>query len=298
MPWIDSLDYLNLNTLRRYPLRENSSARSVEGLFEVPDNFIADFSLSASNDVTKRYFISRVYNKVFSAVIEISEHGATPKVVGNFEIDFNSHQLNDTYYLDPVDDFAGASGRITVAYVQSLQTQPSGNHTFTLEATEFEPRTIVPGTGGVVRIKFLDAAGNTQSLTGDVTIQARTNSRFSFDSLGNRVILDVGDNLGLNKLCDTGPCIKRINGVTPDPLTGNLSLIGSECLNISSPASYTLQLDDTCCTPCSGCDDLAELTTRLTGLENKFIELKNFYASANGQLVSYLTTVNANCSCE
>jgi len=299
MPWIESLDYLNLNTLRRYPLREGVSSKSVEGLFEIPDSFIADFSISASNDVTKRYYISRVYNKVFSAVIEISEHSTdTPKVVGNFDVDFNEHKLNTTYFLTPVNDFVGASGKLTVAYVEGLQTQPSGNHTFTVEATEFEARTVIPGTAGVVRIKFTDSVGNSRSLTGDVAIQARTNSRFTFDSLGNRVILDVGDGLGLNKLCDTGPCIKRINGVTPDPLTGNFSLVGSDCLTVSSPTSYTLQLDDTCCSPCSGCDDLAELTSRLTGLETKFIELKNFYTSSNGQLVSYLTTVNSNCSCD
>ena len=297
MPWIDSLDYLNLNTLRRYPLRENSTVRSTDGLFEIPDNFISEFSLAASDDVTKRYYISRIYNKVFSAVIEISEHGASPKVVGSVDIDFNGHQINDTYFLTPLNDFVGAAGKITIGYTDALQVQPSGNYNFTLAATEFETKTIIPGTSGVVRIKFTDSEGNSNSLTGDVIIQARTNSRFTFDSLNNRVILDVGDNLSLNKICEQGPCIKRINGVTPDPATGNVSLIGSECLKITSPANYTLQLDDNCCTPCSGCDDLAELTSRLTGLENKFIELENFYTTANGQLVNYLTTINSNCSC-
>jgi hypothetical protein len=297
MPWIDSLDYLNLNSLRRYPLRENSTVTSNGAVFQIPDNLIVDFSLSASNDITKRYYISRVYNKIFSAVIEVSEHATTPVVVGTFDIDFNEHSLNDTYFMSPSEDFAGAAGKITIGYVDLLRTQVSGDHRFSLEAAEFEARTIIPGTAGVVRIKFTDVDNNTQSLTGDVVMQARSNCRFTFDSLNNRVIFDVGDDLGLNKICDTGPCIKRINGVTPDPVNGNFSLVGTECLKLSSPSSYTLQFDDTCCTPCSGCDDLAELTGRLTGLENKFIEMKNFYTSANGQLMNYLTTVNSNCSC-
>jgi hypothetical protein len=299
MPWIDSLDYLNLNSLRRYPLREGVSAASTDGNFKIPDNFISDFSLAASNDVTKRYYISRIYNKVFSALIEISEYAVgAPRIVGSFDLDFNLHELNTTYFLTPVNDFVGSSGKITIAYVEDLRTQPSGVHFFDFISSEFEPRTIIPGTPGVTRIKFTDSIGVSQSLTGDVLIQARTNSRFTFESLTNRVILDVGDNLGLNKECNVGPCIKRINGVTPDPTTGNLSLLGTECLSVSSPSSYTLMLDDNCCTPCSGCDELSELTQRLTGLETKFIEVKNFYTAANGQLLNYLNTINSNCSCD
>ena len=298
MPCIDSLDYLNLNSLRRYPLREGTSARSADGLFEIPDTLIVEFSLAASNDVSKRYYISKFFNKIFSATVEVSEISNTPDlVVGSFDIDFNKHKVNDTYYLTAVNDYVGARGRITIGVVEDLRTQPAGNFTFSSEATEFEPKTIVPGLAGVTRIKYIDSETNTRSLTGDVIMQARNNMRFQYNVNENRVVMDVADNLGLNKNCEITNCIKRINGVGPDPETGNISLLGVDCLNVTSGAPYTLELEDSCCTPCSGCDDLSELTTRLTSLENKFIELKNFYTTINGQITNYLTTVNSNCEC-
>lgn len=298
MPWIDSLDYLNLNSLRRYPLREGTSARSIDELFEIPDTLIVEFSLAASNDVSKRYYISKFFNRIFSVTIEVSEISEIPDlVVGSFDIDLNTHKVNDTYYLIATNDYVGARGRLTLGSTEDLKNQPAGNFIFLPEATEFEPKTIVPGLAGVTRIKYIDSESNTRSLTGDVIMQARNNMRFQYEIDENRVVMDVGDNLGLNKTCEVTNCIKRINGVGPDPETGNISLLGIDCLNISSTAPYTLELDDSCCTPCSGCEDLSELTTRLTSLENKFIELKNFYTTINGQLTNYLTTVNSNCEC-
>jgi len=298
MPWIESLDYLNLNSLRRYPLREGTSSRSTDGLFELPDTLIVEFSLAASNDVSKRYYVSKVFNKIFSIAIEISEVSETPElVVGSFDIDLNNHEINDTYFLTAVNNYVGARGRVTIGNPDDLRNQPSGNFSFLPEATELEPKTIVPGLAGVTRIKYIDAEANTRSLTGDVIMQARNNMRFQFESDENRVVMDVADNLGLNKNCEVTSCVRRINGVGPDPETGNISLIGVDCLNITSSFPYTLELEDSCCTPCSGCDDLSELTTRLTSLENKFIELKNFYTTINGQLTNYLTTVNSNCEC-
>jgi hypothetical protein len=296
MPWVDSLDYLDLNSLRRYPIREGTSVTSTDGLFVLPDTLIVDFSLAASNDITKRYYISKFFNKLFSCTIEIAEYGSAT-VVGSFEIDFNSHKLNDTYYLEGVGEYSVANGKITIGRPADLQLQPSGNFIFNQDNTELEPRTIIPGLAGVSSITYVDAIGSTRTLSGMVTMQARMNMTFTYDTPSNSVIMDVGDNLGLNKICSTSNCVKKINGVTPDPATGNISLIGLDCLNIASSAAYTLKFADSCCTPCSGCTDLSTLTTRLTSLENNFISLKNYYTTLSGQLTNYLTTVNSNCSC-
>jgi len=296
MPWVDSLDYLGLNSLRRYPIRENTSVVSQDGAFYIPDSLIVDFTLSASNDITKRYYISKFFNKLFSCTIEVSDY-SDASVVGSFDIDFNNHTLNDTYYLVGVGSYEGANGKITIGRPDDLQLQSAGNFSFSRESTEFETRTIIPGLAGVSSIKYVDSTGRGRTLTGAVTMQARSNMAFSFDAMSNTVIMDVGDNLGLNKLCNTNNCVKRINGVSPEPTTGNISFIGMDCMQVSSNSPYTIKFEDSCCTPCSGCSDLSTLTTRLTSLENSFIDLKNYYTTLNGQLTNYLTTVNSNCSC-
>jgi hypothetical protein len=295
MPWVDSLDWTSLNALRRYPLREGCSALSTDESFDIPDTFIVDFTLSATSAVERRFHISKIFNKLTAAIVEISDD--LGNIAGTFEISAAAQNGNTDvdYYMNATDLYVGANGKMTVGTLSDLAYRPSGIFQFTLTATEFEPRTVIPGLRGVDRLVFIDSASGQYSLTGDVTITSRNNLRFSYAT--NKVILDAGDNLGLNKQCAISTCIKSINGVVPDPATGNVSLIGTNCLTVSSPSQYTLNLEDSCCTPCSGCNDLEELTTRLTSLENKFLDLRSSYSNVNNQLTTYLSTINSNCAC-
>ena len=292
MPWIDSLDWSSLNSLRRYPLREGASALSDNELFSIPDTLITDFSLSATSDVTARFYISQLVNNLTSVTIQISDQLGT--VVGSITAEQTANEDVD-YYMTASSLYSGANGKITVGSFKDLIYQPAGTFTFNFTATEFEPRTIVPSIKGIDRIIFYDTANDSYSLTGNVKIAARTNTRFFYN--GGRALLDAGDELGLNAPCEGQIAIKTINGVAPDPLTGNINLIGLDCLNVTSPQDYSLELSDTCCTPCSGCDDLQELTGKLTGLENSIVAMKDNYSSISTQLNMYLATINSNCAC-
>jgi hypothetical protein len=293
MPWIDSLDWTDLNSLRRYPLREGSSALSRDEVFSIPDTLIVDFTLCATSDVSRRFFISKIVNKVNAIVVEISDEYNI--LVGTFYADKASHTPDKDYYLAATNEYVGANGKITIGSFEGLQTQPAGVHLFNRSAAEFEPRTVVPGIQGIDRITFIDAQNGQYSISGDAVVASRSNLRFSYTQ--QKILMDAGDNLGLNKICATTNCVKSINGVVPDPTSGDISLLGINCLNIYSEAQFTLSMEDTCCTPCSGCDDLEVLTTRLTSLENKFIELKGTYNDVNSQLSNYLATINSNCAC-
>jgi len=296
MPWIESLDWTSLNSLRRYPLRQGTSAQSVDGLFSLPDSLIVDFSLTATSVVTRRFYIARILNRLSSIILEVRDNFTD--VVGTVEIQNATHTQDKDYYLTPTSAYIGATGRFTIGKLDDLAYQPAGSFEFSLSATEFEPRTIVPGLQGVDRIEFLDSRNGSFSLTGDVKIAARNNLTFVYSGVNdfNRVFIDVGDGLGLNKTCVTTTPVRSINGVEPDE-NGNISLLGTDCVKITSTEAGTLSLTDTCCTPCSGCNDLEELTTRLTGLESKFISLKGSYNDVNRQLNMYLSTVNASCAC-
>jgi hypothetical protein len=293
MPWIDSLDWTDLNSLRRYPLREGASATSIDEFFAIPDTLLVDFTLCATSDVARRFHISKIINKITSVIIEISDDFDV--LVGVFNADKAQHAQDKDYYLNATNNYVGANGKLTIGIFEDLQTQPAGTFYFLKSATEFEPRTITPGLQGIDRLTFIDTQNGQYSLSGDVTLTSRSNLRFSYSA--DKVLLDAGDNLGLNKACTVNNCVKSINGVVPDPTSGDISLLGINCLNIYSDAQYTLSLEDTCCTPCSGCDDLEVLTTRLTSLENKFIDLKGTYNDVNSQLTNYLTTINSNCAC-
>lgn len=293
MPWVESLDWTSLNALRKYPIREGLNAISSDGLFTIPNTLIVDFSLCASSDVSKRFYISQIFNAIDSVAIQISDFDDV--VVGSFEIQQNLHTQDKDYYLTATTDYAGAAGKITIGVLNDLVYQPAGTHIFSKYSTEFEPRTIIPGLDGVDRIIFTDSLNNRYAVTGSVMITTRTN--LNLTQQGSQILLDAGDGLGLNKACNFSTCVKSINGVYPDPDTGNISLLGLNCLRVSSPSDYTIALTDTCCTPCSGCDDLAELTNRLTSLENNFLTLRDGYNKVDNQLNLFLATINSSCSC-
>lgn len=293
MPWIDSLDWTNLNSLRRYPLREGSSSLSDDEIFSIPDTLIVDFTLSATSVVSTRFYISKIFNKITSLVIDISD--ASGVIVGTIEVDGSQHTQDRDYYMVASDSYVGANGKMTIGSFNDVAQQPAGLFSFQLAATEFEPRTIIPGLQGIDRITFVDDINGDSTLSGHVTLASRLNLTFEYSA--NKILLDVGDGLGLNKACAITNCVKSINGVVPDPDTGDVGLLGVNCIRVYSDTQYTLNLEDTCCTPCSGCNDLEELTTRLTSLENKFLELKTNYGTVNSQLTNYLSTINSNCAC-
>jgi hypothetical protein len=271
------------------------SATSTDGLFNIPDTLIVDLTLCATSSVVDRFYISKIFNKLSSATIEISKHDDA-SVVGAITIDKATHSEDQDYYITPTALFAGTNGKITIGTLQGLETQPVGLFAFNKNATELEPRTIIPGRTGITRLAFVDAVGGEYSMSDTVTLASRVNLRFSYTTGQSAVILDAGENLGLNKQCTNYTPIRSVNGVLPDD-NGNINLIGVDCMKISNSTQYTLDISDTCCTPCSGCSDLETLTTRLTSLENKFLDLKGNYSNASLQLSTYLTTVNSNCAC-
>ena len=184
MPWIDSLDWSSLNALRRYPIREGLSAKSTDGVFSIPDTLITDFTLCASSDITRRFFISQIFNKINSITIQISD--TLGNVVGSFTINRAEHTQDADYPITATNRYVGTNGKITIGSFDDLDTQPAGQYNFLLSATEFEPRTIIPGLKGIDRMLFVDDRNGQYGLSGDVFLTARNNIAFSYS--GDRVI--------------------------------------------------------------------------------------------------------------
>ena len=297
MPSIDSLNWLNTNSLRNYPIKEGKSRISLDGIFTIPTDFVVDLQLAVSYSPYRRYYISKLSNLDDSIIIEISDD--TDAIIGTFNIVVSNHWQYKEYFLIPSDEFAGAQGAITVTYLTTVLAQPSGIFTFDLTTTEFETRTVVPALKGINRLTFSNAGGESFSLTGDVVIEARSNLRFKLDLIdSNKIIIDAGNGLGLNSLCDDAlKCIKTINGIPPDS-EGNFTLDFSDCATLTAiPAGTGLLLEDICCKPCVGCNDIAELTSRLMTTESTLLALRNYYDDLSQLFVNFRTTATYTCAC-
>jgi hypothetical protein len=291
---IDNLDFLNLNSLRNYPVKEGLSRISTDGAFTVPNNFIVDFELSATLDITKRFYISKIVNKDSLITVEVSDDSDV--LAGVFEVNASSHTKYKKYLFIPTDIYAKANGIILVDSLENIKLQPSGIFSFTLATAEFETRTIIPGLSSLSRIIFNNANGKSFTVTGDIVIEARTNVKFKYES--GKIIIDAGNDIGLNVACGNElNCIKTINGITPDN-TGNFTLDFSDCAVFTPiPALTGLVLQDTCCQPCIGCDDIQHLTNRLIDTENNLITIKNYYADLHKLFEDFKATSTYTCNC-
>lgn len=292
---IDNLDFLNLNSLRSYPVKEVVSRVSTNSGLTIPNDFIVDFVLAASSDISKRYYISALANFDDNITIEIADE--TDSLVGTFYITTASHTKYAVYRMNPSAAFVGANGAIVVNRLDSLKTLPSGLFLFTLATTEFETRTIVPALKGLSRLIFRNADGSEHILTGDVVVEARTNLKFKLGNTANTVILDAGNNIGLNVVCAEDNCIKTINSIPPD-VAGNFTLDFSDCVTLTPiPANTGLIMQDVCCKPCVGCDEIATLTNRLITVEDNLVALRQYYTDLLKLFEDFKLSVTYVCAC-
>lgn len=293
---LSNFEYLNLNALRKYPLRDGVVTTDTTGFFTIPDNFIVDLQLAVNSTAATRFLISEIYWNSLQFIISIADSAGNS--VGSFTVPILGFTTNTVYSLTTVPGvYQNASGRITIGYVSTIIQQPTGTFTFNLGATEIIAKAIIISPQAVNSITFNDVNGNSQTLTGNVNLTVRNNLRFSVDASTGNIIFDAGDGLGLNTQCTAPVCVQTINGVTPDPTTGNISFIGIGCSAITSNAQYTIQIDDQCCTPCAGCDALSTLTQRLNQLELSFQNFKSQVQTFGLQLTNFTTTANTSCTC-
>lgn len=295
MPYIDNLDFLNLNSIRNYPIKEGASRISDNEAFTLPNDLIVDLQLAATYDPSVEFFISKISNFSDTITIQISDIAGT--IAGYFTINVANVTKYSSIYFSAADSYIEATGVLTVGSLDGLLEQPTGNYFFTSTATKLEARAVIPALKGINRVIFQNANGTTFEATGDITIVARTNLRFS-NPEANKIVIDAGEDLGLNIDCgDVPPCIKTINTLPPDE-NGNFTLDFSDCVTLTPiPANTGLVIQDVCCKPCTGCNEIETLTNRLTTLESSLLALRNYFDSLNTLFNEYKTTVTYTCDC-
>lgn len=286
---MNNLDFLNQNSLRSYPIREDLSQKSVDSLFTIPNNFMVDLMLCTGAAITTRFYISKVSNFPEQIVVEICDD--TSVVAGTFSVPSTQAKYTSVYFV-PTPAYATARGKLTIGFLNTMASSPIGIYTFLIGATELEMRTVIPALPGVNSLTFTDTNGANISLTGDVQIKARSNLRFRYNS--GTVYMDAGNGLGLNNTCQDGTIpITSINGVAPDS-DGNFTLSFTDC-GTFVPSTNGLILDDSCSRPCLGCAEIETLTVRTMQVESDLIKLRTYYDALLANITQLGNVVNYNC---
>ena len=270
-----SVEWLNLNMQRAYPLADRASGVDATGTFTLPTDFLVEIDLpvQASIDIDPaRFFIYSLAIYTSGVFLTIGyDTGGIPTLVANAQIQpgaegysvFPLIGINSGVFRDTV-------GKVTVASFESLNLQPPGYYLFEPAATRLDVDTVRPQLRCVSSLTLVNGTDKSLPITGDVELVAGSNIRLTLElssGLDPQIRIDAISGVGLNNTCECVgraaelPCVTRINGIPAAP-DGSFTLVGDECLEITS-ISGGITIRDKCAKPCCGCAELETITRDL-----------------------------------
>ena len=297
-----NLEWLNHNSQRHYPLTADSTKRDTTGSFLIPDDFIVgmDIPVSPAMDMeTGRFFLRQLgyFASGFQLIIAYETNDSIVDVATAL-IPINTHVRNRVYNLGGIEPFDDLNGKVVIGRLESIQSQPSGLYTFTLETARIEPQAVRPMIRGISSIRVVTAAGSkSDRLYGDIELVAGANIQLGtvVTPTIKKIIISAlsGEGTIEDCLCEGEaallPCIKTVNGIGPTP-DGNFSLRGDDCVTIS-PIDNGLKLEDVCAAPCCGCTELEEITRELERFNSQRASLELFVSTLGAGVRAFDVTV-------
>ena len=282
------LEWLNQNSLRAYPIREDCSripcdknGNPTSKDLALPNFIITDFvmvvdSTLIDNDV----YVNRVSYAGGYLNISIAADSAT---IATIAVDLSEHQSNQIYRFLCTGAYEASSGAITIGNLDRLaDILPEGQYFYTAAQASFEATCIRPSINTVTGISVYDATTGykTLPLHGDVKFIAGSNIEFSYDGPENTITINAADGKGYTENCDCkdySTRVERINGIAAE----DVWLRGTDCLRITESGNV-ITLSDTCAKPCCGCAELAFINDKISEIQ-----------TAIGRLSSYADSLTA-----
>lgn len=311
----NSLEWLNGNMHRNYPIVDNTVAQSQTGTY-LPSSFLVDLQLivpyvegldaskffissitrnADSFQVTIGYLISDVganvrmgFDCAVSSAIPVDTvYSGNPYMVRLAAITTDATYTSSTYtYGIPAGYEAMRNIRGSLYIGTCSDMMDIGAMSFIYENTAIMPTCVYieEAVNTVSSIRFVDNYETDATLTNDITIILSEGIKASISDDKDTVTFSLDQDYledKLNEILDSaiGNSIKTINGVPPDS-TGNITITGLDCTNIENQ-EHGITISNPCAKPC--CDsngaDSADILKTLTDLTSAKEVLNNYYIS-------------------
>lgn len=263
-----NVDWLNSNSQRKYPLADASDGVDSSGAFRLPDDFIVDMTMVIPSALVVQpggFHLLSIAVFAGGAVLTFGYEGSPLAVVS---VPSATHTRNASYALVGQGSGFDIAGSVTIGVFDTLNHQPAGVFTFTLEHGRLAAAAVRPSMRGVSGLLVGNAATDAL-ITGDVILVAGRN--FKITRSGQELRLDcLAESSALEESCGCEnpallrPPIRSINNVFPDA-EGRISITGDDCIVFSSEGS-TVKVNDLCSKPCCGCKELEIIMTDISFL--------------------------------
>ncbi len=289
-----NIDWLSHNGQRRYPLAAEATAQDVTDTFSLPDDFLTELYLPVHAGLAVlpgRFFVRQigVYAAGYAVIIGYDD-GDTVVSAASAVIARETHVKNTAYALGGLGDFADTVGRVVIGSLGNIDLQPPGLWNFALEDTRLETDCVRPIIRGISSIRVRNGSALSDPLYGDIVLSAGTNQRLDVvqeEGEDPAIVFNAIEGAGLNALCgclddDDTPPIRTIDGVPPT-VSGDFTLLGSDCLEISA-VQNGLRILDRCSQPCCGDPELKTITQALEALRIQTSTLEQFLVSLESRV--------------
>jgi len=291
MPGSVNIEWLNQNSLRAYPLKEDVS-RVPTGLTDVtlPNYVIVDFILTVAGDPSVRLYLSQLAYVGNLLTFVISD--ALSSQVATCTVNVNTHVRNTGYNIVGSDEYSDALGRMVVGDLTNLSRDlAEGLYSFTLATAEFEPSTVRPALRAIRSLRISNQGSESDYIYGHVKLLAGTNLQLTYLAEYKADRIDAVDGGWLNQECECGDeigknnIVRLINGVPIE----DVEIVGDgQCVDVKVQGNRIV-ISDICSTPCCGCPELELITESLKVLEATVGNLETYSQQLSDRISSFVT---------
>lgn len=307
-------EWLNANSLRNYPIRENASRTDVSGSFTIPNELLVSAQFNYSRDyLDGGFYISKVVVSDSSVRIFISfissEENAVSREIGSVNIFSDSFEKFSYFsFSGQGEDFA-VLGSLGIGDISSTINAGIGEFLFEPSATTFEANTQFVSIPALKTVEVYNADDQLlYRATEILKLKEGDNIKLTYlpsqagsgDPYGSiRIDAIDGQNLISPSECENVsevllPCIKKINGVGPNN-DGTIFLVGSDCIDVTdATGANAIELSDTCSESCCGCIELQALTDALEKLKEQEQTIRDLINNTQGQQSELLANIISN----
>ena len=300
-------EWLNKNSLRAYPISEDSprcpvsgSGRKIPGYAVLPNYVIVDFNATSLGDITRAALcISKIVfaGNTLSFFFDYSNGGSFG---GSVSVNLDTHTTNKSYRFDVVTDRKNLphqliTGSITIGDLSRLRDDfPEGIYEYGHFGCVFEPTCLRVSPVGVTAIRAVNSTTGygIGPLVGTVRLVAGRNIRFSYDSSDGGAVITIHAEDGVGQQeegCDCGSArkvINTINGVS----AGDINFAGGDCVSIETSGNV-IKLSNTCSKPCCGCAELAFVNEKISSIQTAITRLTNYSETLVQHAMEFKTLV-------
>lgn len=303
MPTTINVEWLNQNSLRNYPIREDLKCLPTDSYgnlcsynYALPKFLIVDFiiTINSSFNYLPDVFVKQltIVNGIVTLVFACRDNLANESIIAVNSFDAATHVANTSYIVTGSGVFVGAIGSVTIGDISRLSdVLPDGSYIYTAEQTAFEPRCIRPALSGVSSLSISKSTSSYESkkITGDITLVAGNNIFLDYKPELNEIWIHAKNNVGYSDECKCNEVgrsiIHAINGISTEKVT----LVGDECMTITADeGTGIITISDKCSKPCCGCPELTFINNTINTLSTGVNNLNTFANSLQNKLNNFI----------